>query len=380
MSPAAPTAPGRVAALDGLRGVAVLLVVVTHLYARVATPEAAFGHLLLRSACNLGFAGVDLFFVLSGYFIGGILLDHRASSALLPAFYLRRGLRILPVYALLLASFFICREIRGLTALERGALFWTPIADWNYFTFTQNIAAAAQRSIGPLWLGPTWSLAVEEQFYLLMPFFVRQLDRRQLVILCAVGIVLSVALRATALAVANNGIAAVFLLPMRVDGLLCGVLCALVVRDTAALAVVRRFRRQLTAALVGCLAMFAVLSTGGYETYSWPIAVPGYMLFALFFSALLLRLVAFPESRLAAALRFTPLVAAGVTSYFIYLFHAPVWYFLHWYFFEAAPIHLTWSAGGVTALSVAVTFLLAAASWRYLESPLLRLARKFPYG
>ncbi|MCX6955387.1 MAG: acyltransferase [Verrucomicrobia bacterium] len=373
-------APGRIAALDGLRGVAVLMVVAMHFYARVPTPDGSLAHLVLRSACNLGFAGVDLFFVLSGYFIGGILLDHRTSPSLLPAFYLRRGLRILPLYALLLASFFVCREIRGLTSLEGGAYFWSPIADWNYFTFTQNIAAAAQRTIGNYWLGPTWSLAVEEQFYLLMPFFVRGLDRRQLVRLCLCGLVLSPALRIAALAFAQNGLAAVFLLPMRADGLLCGVLCALVVRDPAALDTVRRLRRPLVGFLAGGLVIFAALSVGGFETYSWQIAPLGYSLFAVFFSGVLLHLVAFPSSRLAGIFRFGPLAAVGLISYFVYLFHAPVWYFLHWYCFNAAPVHFTWAAGGVTALALALTLLLGAASWRYLESPLLRLARKFSYG
>lgn len=379
-TPPVVTSSGRIAALDGLRGVAVLLVIAIHFYARVPTPENSLVHLLLRTACNLGFAGVDLFFVLSGFFIGGILLDHRDSPRLLPAFYLRRAIRILPLYALLLASFFVCREIRGLTSLDTGAYFWSPLADWHYFTFTQNIAASAHRHIGAHWLGPTWSLAVEEQFYLLMPFFVRGLSRPALVRLCLFGLALSPVLRVATLALTGNGIAAVFLLPLHADGLLCGVLCAALVRDASALAALRHWHGQLSTALVVGLVIFAALSIGGFESYSWPIATFGYAFFAVFFSAALLHVVAFPASTLARALAFRPLALIGLTSYCIYLFHAPVWYFLHWYFFDSVPRHLTWSAGGVTLLALGLTFVLAAATWRYLESPLLRLARKFPYG
>jgi peptidoglycan/LPS O-acetylase OafA/YrhL len=375
----APRSRSRVGALDGLRGVAVLLVVATHYYARVPTPGGSSIHYVLRSACNLGFAGVDLFFVLSGFFIGGILLDHRASSALLPAFYLRRGFRILPLYVVLLGSFFLCRQIAGLTAIDHGRYFWSSIAEWNFFTFTQNIAEATRRDIGPLWLGPTWSLAVEEQFYLLMPWFVRRLTRPQLIQLCVFCIALSPALRIAALLFGQNELAAVFLLPMRIDGLLCGVLCAIVVRDGAAMDVIRQNRGALTAGLLGGLAIFAVLSAGSFETYSWPIASFGYSLFALFFSATLLRVIIFPESRLARMLAFGPLAAVGLVSYFIYLFHAPVWYFLHWFFRQSVPEHLDWNGGLVTLLALAVTIALAAVSWRLLEAPLLRFARKFPY-
>ena len=379
-SASAPLVRGRVTALDGLRGVAVLLVVVMHYYTRVPTPDGSLVNLVLRSAGNLFFCGVDLFFVLSGYFIGGILLDYRESPALLPAFYARRGLRILPLYAILLASFFIARRIPGLTAVEHGRYFWSRIADWNFFVFTQNIAAAAQRDIGPYWLGPTWSLAVEEQFYLLMPVVVRLFTRPQLIRWCVAGIIGSAVLRTAALLFAQNGIAAVFLLPMRADGLLCGVLCAAAVRDPAALALIRRKRAVLATALVSCLAIFAVLSAGGFETYSWQIAPLGYTLFALFFSGVLLHVVAFPDSRLAAGLRVKPLAAVGLISYFVYLFHSPVCYAFHWCFFARAPMHLTWAAGLVTLLALATTLLLGALSWRFLESPLLKFGRKFSYG
>ncbi len=167
---------------------------------------------------------------------------------------------------------------------------------------------------------------------------------------------------------------------MRADGLLCGVLCAMAVQHAPTMELLRRNRGAFTAALAGGLAIFVVLSAGSFETYSWQIAPFGYSLFALFFSVALLRVVAFPDSRLASALAAGPLRAAGLTSYFIYLFHEPVRYYLHWLFRSRAPEHYDWNGGLVTLLALVVTLALGALSWRIFESPLLRFARKFSYG
>ena len=103
------------------------------------------------------------------------------------------------------------------------------------------------------------------------------------------------------------------------------------------------------------------------------------LLLSLGFAGVVLHVLVFPESQLARGLALRPLVWLGLVSYFVYLFHRPVWYALHWAIFDRAPAHLTLAAGGVTVLAFAITLLLAAASWRWLEAPLLRVARKFPY-
>src|SRR5262249_44795416 len=148
-------------------------------------------HQCLQRAGSLFFSGVDLFFVLSGFLIGGIVLDHRDSASLLPAFYARRFFRIIPLYALLLVSFFVCRELPGLSQTNRGLYFTSTVPEWSYLCFTQNIAMAVKRDIGPYWLGVTWSLAVEEQFYLLAPLALLRLTTRQIVIGCVALIVAS---------------------------------------------------------------------------------------------------------------------------------------------------------------------------------------------
>jgi peptidoglycan/LPS O-acetylase OafA/YrhL len=370
----------RVRALDGLRGVAILLVLLVHFCTQVPTPSGAGALELLRRACSLGYAGVDLFFVLSGYLIGGILLDHRTSSRLLPAFYARRFFRIVPLYGLLLASFFAARAIPGLSQMNHGAYFQSTVPTWSFLVFGQNVAMAWQRDIGPYWLGATWSLAVEEQFYLLMPLVAQRLAPRQLPRVCLGAMVLAPVLRCIALQHAQNGPAAIFLLPMRPDGLLAGVWCACLVRDPAAVAGLRRWR-GVGAAVIGALgAVYIGASFWNLPADSLPIATFGYTLFAVLFAALLLEIVVHTDGRAARWLSGRSLAAVGVTSYCTYLFHAPIWYTLHWALLRRPPLHGDWTAGAVTVLAVAATLGAAAASWRWFEGPLLRWARRFSYA
>ena len=126
----------RIPALDGLRGIAILMVLVMHCYVIVDAPENAL-HGLIKSVCSIFFVGVDLFFVLSGFFIGGILIDQRDSPHLLRGFFARRFFRIAPAYALLLASFWIFREFSTLASLSSGRFFASPVP---LFCWMRNVS------------------------------------------------------------------------------------------------------------------------------------------------------------------------------------------------------------------------------------------------
>ena len=145
-------------ALDGLRGWAVLMVVFAHL-------ATEFHSKTLASLASQGVLGVDLFFVLSGFLITGILLDAKGQSRFLRNFYARRVLRIWPIYFLLVAVVFIASP-------RLGAAFAFPHSyyKWEYYLlFMQNILFS---DFGPIPLQITWSLGVEEQFYLVWPLVV----------------------------------------------------------------------------------------------------------------------------------------------------------------------------------------------------------------
>ncbi|HWA87495.1 MAG TPA: acyltransferase [Opitutus sp.] len=369
----------RIPALDGLRGIAILLVLTVHYFVVVPGPANSAIYPRLQQACSLGYSGVDLFFVLSGFLIGGILLDHRSSPRLLPSFYARRFFRIVPAYVLLLASFYVCRTIPGLNATNYGTYFSGVVPTWSFWAFVQNVMMASKHDIGPYWLGATWSLAVEEQFYLLTPFLVQRFSPRLIGWICVVVIGASPWLRLQALDGAGNPMAAVFLLPTRADGLLFGVLCAMLIRNPAVVAIIRRHDWLLRATIILLGVGFAVGSWQNYPADSRPMILFGYSLLNVLFSAVLLHVVLFPSAPLARLLTARPLVTIGLTSYFIYLFHTPIWYLLHWFLLHRPPLHYDWHAGAVTLLALLLTFVAARLSMRWFEGPLLRFGRRVSY-
>lgn len=172
----------RIAELDGLRGIAILLVLLRHSIFGVET-HSRIGSAFL-AAGQLSWSGVDLFFVLSGFLIGGILLDVRESPRYFQTFYVRRAYRILPIYMLTMALFAL-RHLPFHLPAGLGDVSPVPIPCLAYFTLTQNFWMAHLGTFGPAATAVTWSLAVEEQFYLTIPFAVRKLGKSALIILLA---------------------------------------------------------------------------------------------------------------------------------------------------------------------------------------------------
>ncbi len=123
-------------------------------------------------------AGVTLFFVLSGFLVGGIILDHRESPNFLSVFYVRRLFRILPLYLLLLTCGWLVEALLPIIAVQAPSLFSPKLPDWSFLFFVQNFAMVFKKSMGGEWLSVTWSLAVEEQFYLVLPVIIIVLKRR----------------------------------------------------------------------------------------------------------------------------------------------------------------------------------------------------------
>src|SRR5271169_5821010 len=149
--------------LDAVRGLAILVVLLHNSPFRF--PSAP-----LRFLVGCGWMGVDLFFVLSGFLITGILLDTKPSKDYFRNFYARRCLRIWPLYySVLLFMFVIVPLVRPQDA---AGIFHKSSPWWSYLFFFQNfLVAFPTSSVGPL--GVSWSLAVEELFYLVWPLFVR---------------------------------------------------------------------------------------------------------------------------------------------------------------------------------------------------------------
>jgi peptidoglycan/LPS O-acetylase OafA/YrhL len=214
--------PRMIPQLDRLRGLAILMVLLIH--AEAAAPSALIGMV------NQGWAGVDLFFVLSGFLITGILWDTRDHAGYFKRFYGRRILRIWPPYTIVLVAAFCL-----LPLLKHSFGGWfreipqEPLGVWAYLLMIQNFFGSALRK-SPI-LVVTWSLAIEEQFYLIWPIVIRQGLRRMLLPCVSAGLVLAPLLRTWAM---QRGISqiAIYTSPLtHGDGLLCGAAIALWLRS-----------------------------------------------------------------------------------------------------------------------------------------------------
>lgn len=355
----------RLPTLDGLRGIAILLVLVLHFTMYGGAAPAAGLDLLVFRVAVAGWIGVDLFFVLSGFLITGILFDAKGEEGYFRTFYLRRLLRIAPLYYGALAVFLVFLPAiwpghQGLAWL-RGESLW-------YWTYLLNFRIAAEGWPDFGALGHFWSLAVEEQFYLLWPVAVFLLRRRPLMALCAACMALAVATR-LALHLAGNPPAAFVLAPARLDALAAGAFLALLVRGPGGLAAAVRWAKP--AALAGGTGLLGLFVwKRGLPSEDPAVSVAGQLLLALFFAAVLA--LALPESRGGRWLAAPFLVFFGRYSYGLYVIHHPLLFLKpEGLSYSRLPGWLLFVAAGI-AVSVALSLL----SWHLWEKPFLDLKER----
>ena len=366
---ALPETARRIPELDGIRGVAILLVLVWHLVTcMMGSPPPLFRFL------NVFWCGVDLFFVLSGFLIGGILLDNRAAPNYYSVFYRRRVCRILPIYFVWLALFFVMRAARH--------LFLPAIASWlfdnampglSYATFTQNFLQARAGMFGAEWLSVTWSLAVEEQFYLFLPFIVRVTPLKRLPWVLIPLIAAAPLFRAVFYDPNRENIAGYVLVFCRTDALLLGTMCAWFVRQPDAASRIGKALPALRIILLSAGGFVLLTSYTGQTAITWN---GGFTLLALAFASWLLIALYDQQSFLARSMRLAPLRAIGLVAYGTYLIHNAVngifWSMLRGhvpYFDRLSDIFLA-------PIPLVASLAIAAASWRYFEKPIVRFGQR----
>jgi peptidoglycan/LPS O-acetylase OafA/YrhL len=365
----------RVPALDGLRGVAILLVLLWHFFFAVHSQPRILQ--ILKTAGCLSWSGVDLFFVLSGFLIGGILLEAKNSPRYFSTFYIRRAYRILPLYAVIVALNYLWPvAFRLLPALGNFSPSEIPL--WGYLTFTQNFWSGFGRK-ETIVAGVTWSLAVEEQFYLTMPLLVRKLSRSHLAWVLVSTVVCAPLLRVLLRSTLKNGNGLDYgLMPCRADALCLGVLVALLVR-TPHLCNILIARRSLLFWVWGMLAVaLALLTWKQYSYDSHAMTGVGYSVLALFYtSCLLITLTA--QGWLQKALSCRMLTELGALSYCVYLIHlltvegCRLILGLH-FGYQSRAAHL-----GSLLIGVPLLFAVAKLSWRFFEQPMLRRGHAYQY-
>ncbi|HEY2902472.1 MAG TPA: acyltransferase [Polyangia bacterium] len=366
--------PARIPALDGLRGVAILLVLL-HQF-NVLDPRAGLTARLQTAIVEPGWIGVQLFFVLSGFLITGILLDAKGAPNFFGRFYRRRVQRIFPLYYLVLAATFFLLPRAAPAIAARTGVGHHHLWYWLYLQNWPGLGGDADL------LGHTWSLAVEEQYYLIWPLAVWTLSERGLGRLClgvaAGAFLLRVGMRAAGVA---PEVVYSFTLA-RADALALGGLVALALRRPDWRAAVERHLPRAARWMVVTLAVVAVAShifarkqlvtqTVGYSV----LAMAG----ALLIAGVMLNAPAASGgqapgigSRLLSVLNLPPLRAIGRVSYGMYLFHQPLHLF-------AIRVLLAGrlNADGTTShplvaaayliVATAVLFALARLSWTLFE-------------
>jgi peptidoglycan/LPS O-acetylase OafA/YrhL len=348
VGPLPPPVRQKIPQLDAVRGIAILVVLAHNLHGFSSLPLSLFS--------KYGWMGVDLFFVLSGFLITGILLDSKSSEGYFRNFYARRCLRIWPLYySVLILMFVILPLVRpqDISELLQRSSPW-----WSYPLFLQNfLVAAPALAVGPL--GVSWSLAVEELFYLVWPLCVRFLRNGRLQFVAWTVLLLSPGLRL--LFLTRHWI--IYSNPFcRLDGMMAGALLAILVRKSSF--VPERFLKP--AWILFLVAAPLALTTAAYEAmwlaFSMAVVASASFVFLALFSA---------NTWLRAFFTNRFLIFTGTISYGMYLLHKiPDDAFKRLHLKDAHPIAAFW-------LAVVASYLLAIASWNLLEKPFLKLKRFF---
>lgn len=345
--------PNYIPELDGLRGLAILWVILYHCHDKLnGTP--------LLAVAKWGWAGVNLFFVLSGFLITGILLDSRSkpqsAGQFFRDFYARRALRIWPVYVLVLFLVYV-----GVPVLFGASwLSEAKAAPWlHYALFMQNLFMVPL----PGTLGPTWSLAIEEQYYLVWAPLTRWIRPRDLLVLLA-----SVILASPFLRIALSGAVSRTNTLIHLDGIALGSLIALLLRTIP-------LERDTWRKIAPCVIVAGSVGLV-YASSRFPAALDS--MFALLFAGMLLAAVSFTGTRgmYTSIWKLRWLRFYGRISYGLYMVHILVFVVLGNFDQRMEQYGMQ---GSVTIVLVRLFLATIAATllWYGFEKPILRCKRYF---
>jgi len=370
----------RIPELDGLRGLAILLVILCHYVANAGHGELGFWPRHVISAFAAGWSGVDLFFVLSGFLIGGILLDARGSPKYFRAFYLRRVHRILPIYYLWISFYLvlICGALwltPGQYTITRPELTQIPLQIF----FLQNVHYGMPHFTW-VWFAVTWSLAVEEQFYLVAPPLIRFVPLRKIIYILIATICLAPFLRFMLFHYWFPGtLAANFSMPCRADGLAWGILLAAAWRQEWFAALLEKHFLVVRWAVLGLFLGVCGLLWWLAHPVSTVTVTIGYSWLALFYGGLMILVLSQKGAWIAGAMRWKPLQKLGTISYCVYIIHSTFNHLAHEILLHADPEIQDAKGVAVTLLALMLTLAVASLSWRYFEKPLIRRGHSYEY-
>ncbi len=363
-------AQSRIPELDGLRGIAILLVISFHyLNNQLAYGTNTVGR-LLANATAFGWTGVDLFFVLSGFLIGSILISNKGAQNYFKPFFARRIVRIIPAYFLALGVFILILNLpyfQGNHFFHEGNV----IPMWSYFAMLHNVYMGFLNTLGNPALSITWSIGIEEQFYIIFPFIVYFLKDRWLPFLLIFLIITAMLLRS----VTTGWIPAYVWLPCRMDGLALGVLIAWLNQRIDLKAVVHKYK----ALLVGILIVDVMLCVGLYYMYD-DLSPKTHTLFAIAFGLALVFALTWKNSWYGAALRNRYLTRVGAISYSLYLFHFIMLGVVHHIFGNRLQTGIRSTRDMfITLVALVASLVFSWMIYRFVETPFVNFGKRFKY-
>jgi peptidoglycan/LPS O-acetylase OafA/YrhL len=367
----------RLAELDGLRGLATAMVVVWHYIPCQILPSAEPALASLGRSLSLTWSGVDLFFVLSGYLIGGVVLDRGSDDQFLFKFYFRRMCRTLPLYFILVCLYLVLKSsslnqnywLFGAQLGSHAPTYFNELPAYCYLFLVQNYCMGGIYSFGGNWLGITWSLAIEEQFYLVIPLAAFITSRRWMIAIIFVSCLVVAYFRSY-----FGLLGSLVYTFCRADALLLGVFCANLVRsatwesnpDWSRLGVLAT--ALLTAAWLQS-AIYRGSPFGGAELH---------LSLACFYASLLLIVVTWQGRWVCYPLRSRSLVWLGRRSYGAYLFHQSVNGLVVYFMLgQIEPKLVGWQSVAALVISLIITLVIAALAYRYVERPAMSFAGKY---
>ncbi len=348
----------RILPLDGLRAIAIALVVLNHYFIHLTFRGSEF----MRPIFRLGWTGVDLFFVLSGFLVGGILLQNKSATNLLPVFFARRALRILVPYFLFLMA-----------AIVTTYCFHIPFAAYRWIPFAlqlQPLYFAVTNDFPILYLSPLWTLGLEECFYVLLPIALLTANEKTIIRFCKVGIFAFPLLRLALYSYSTKFYS--LCMVMRPEGLLMGLLLA---NEWRNLETRRRLAEQKNK-LIGMwfvTGVFSIVTCNNQDYFPthYTTAVLYTFTACFYCTSVILVLLANPRALITRFLSSEPMRYIGQISYMIYLLHMLV-------YFWVTELTGDYSVPGGIKCGL-ITIGLSALSWSWMEKKLVKYGHTFQY-